>query len=307
MPEEKGQAPKPIGKLMEKIAGELQILPSTPQVRRQLLVSFEFDDSGDFSDLIGKLNEIIHESFKTGPETSGSTLAALHYNLLQYSNLDRTKIGMSYLKKAVNSYLQNYTSPLQYAALFHSYSLNWFKLLIIFDFRAREWFSWLDESKAPVEIVDHEQFLARAHLMLPSLNPEGPAPPFDIIDYEAIQDLVRGANHDPYKIGMELSRFYSLLLKRIMYEKETLEYLLSVQLVIGKSLFSLGNKVGGAIFNGCGEYYSDINRSMRKSVEDIVGKLNDNNEAYLRRQWTTYNKFSGTKLSDIVKRKGKTS
>lgn len=279
---------------------KIAFAPEMTELRKTLTSHFYEDETGDYLELLQKLDDITHTIFKKGAFEAGYMASTLHYNLWS-KDAPTSKIALQHLHRLTTTYFQSLHLPANYSVFFHTYNVRWFRLVIVLDGKAREFFHWLGDATSLEELIDYNKFLDNPFNILPCINPEMPLPEVSTEDRALVQELFVKHQKSPTTLGTELAKFYNVLIKRILYSKEELAYLLQVQTVIGDFLAKVGNETAAFVMEGVGWYYFNLNRELKKVLAQLADNLTDEDLEVSRRKWVMYNKFSGTSFSEVVR------
>jgi hypothetical protein len=255
-------------------------VPKIPIEKRKLLVNFEFDDKNDLSNLLVKLNDIVRDVFTQGLNEAGYALAALHLNLMQSKEVNKSDISLKYLKKLVSSYLQSLTTPYEYGILIHSYIMHWFRLVLIYE----------------KKVVEQKKIFD----IFPTFNPEIYTPEIVEDDELAINDLFSSLKGNYGSIGLNFAKFYILNIKRYILDQEDLLYIFQIQAIIGKKLKEIGVEAVEEFVSGIRDYFYQLNSKLEGLLSSISKKYTDKQKEALKKKWEGYSKFSGTSLAEVV-------
>ncbi|OLS27425.1 MAG: hypothetical protein HeimC3_04240 [Candidatus Heimdallarchaeota archaeon LC_3] len=322
MPKKKGRQPKKktqtkkakkIQKEIENKTGKkfykgilfLESSPDIPVEKRKLLISFEFDDDQDLSNLIEKLNNIVNNVFSQGLNEAGYTLAYLFLNLMQSKDPKKSEIGLKYLKKLVISYLQTITESHDYAILVHAYILHWFRLVLIYEKRILDWIEAL-RPKLKTEFADDEIILSKninaknIFDMFPTFNPDISSPQIIADDEEAINEFFSSFKKKYNELGLNFAKYYILNIKRYILDKEELQYIFQIQAILGNKLQEIGVEAIEQFITGIGEYFFQLNIKLEGLLNSISKQVSNKEKDELKKKWDIYSRFSGTSFSEIV-------
>ncbi|MHA1989783.1 MAG: hypothetical protein ACW981_10370 [Candidatus Hodarchaeales archaeon] len=283
----------------------LDSIPKIPVEKRKLLVNFEFDDNHDLSNLLVKLNDIVRDVFTQGLNEAGYALAALHLNLMQSKETNKSDISLKYLKKLVSSYLQSLTTPYEYGILIHSYIMHWFRLVLIYEKKVVEWIELLSPSSKK-QFEEDEQLLSKnlnqkkIFDIFPTFNPEIYNPEIVEEDELAINDLFSSLKDNYGGIGLNFAKFYILNVKRYVLDQEELLYIFQIQVIIGKKLKEIGVEAVEEFISGISNYFYQLNSKLEGLLDSISKRYTDKQKEALKKKWEGYSKFSGTSFAEVV-------
>jgi hypothetical protein len=287
---------------------DLKSLHVVPTPTRNLVSLAEFEDK-EYTEMISKLNEIVHKVFRKGAMEAGYTFATLHYTFMSKTGAEKD-VGMGILNKLLVTYFQTFNSPYLYSVFIHSYIVRWFRLIVILDTKFHEVFEFMHmQADWRTKHLRIYKFTDHSFQVFPPINPDNPIIPFiSTEDQLTIDDLIKSFKKDPVTLGKSFSKFYHLILTRILKEQENLKYSFEIQALIGpKIAIELNKKEIASVIEGIAEYYYAINKNFKEILKKFDDDSNIKMLSFLRKKWFAETKFSGISFSSVVREKLKDS
>ena len=279
---------------------KFELAPVVP-VKRYITPLLSFIETDDYQSLYDKLNEVIQTTFKKGSKELGKALASMHYNLFeQFEEAQKAnaQIGLSYIAEMLCVYIPLFQNPYHYSVLVHQYILSCVKLIFVLDASARDYINILSPKDTQLEpAYNYRMVIDRSDRIFPFINPEIPISTIHKDDEEFLNALF--SHHDIKTAGSEYAKYYLSVLKKILYNKEEVPYMMQIQSAIGPIVTKISLNAPAEFIEGIGKEYYEMSKKLKFWLGQLLEKMNDKDLHYLRKKFI-YQKFEGTTLSDIL-------
>ena len=274
---------------------------STTTTKKNITPVLTFMELDDYQSLYDKLNEVIQTTFKKGPQELGKALASIHYHLFEQSEETQkvhAQVGLSYVNEILRVYIPLFQNPYNYSLLLHQYILSWVKLIFILDASARDYINILSPKDTRLEpIYNYKLVIDQSDKLFPFINPEIPILKIHTEDEEFLHALC--VNYNIQVAGAEFAKYYLSILKKILYEKEDVHYMMQIQSAIGPIVTALSSSAPVLFLEGVGKEYYGMNKNLKYWLKQLLERMNDKDLHFLRKKFI-YQKFEGTTLSDVL-------